>query len=233
MIVVFVLALAAVAWRIKTRRFTKAEAVLLAFAVATYLFVLAQSVASLWNYGLVFPEARYWIQVGVLFLGWAAWGIDELSKSLSKRFAPARWLLPLVVAVFAAIDVAMLVKPHVPGARRNAYLRACDWAEEKIRADWHGPTNDPRIVYTDMEYRLPYRPAVMAHTGLLTYRLRARFALPYHFGRVDLPDYIFDEEKKIEIPYIGRYELVGRVAFGKRTFALYKRTDSDEPEAAK
>lgn len=225
MIAVFLIAAAVIAWRIATRRFTRAEWVLLAIALLNYGIQAGQILGC---YGLRYfqsPEARYWYQSGVLFLGWAAWGLDALSRRAARRVAAARVLLPLAVAVFVAIDVAMLVKPHVPGSRRNAYLRACDWAEARIRADWKGPSADPGFLYDDAEYHSPGRPAVLAHTGLLPYRLGGRQSDYGKFGAIDLPDYIVDEERKVEFPPEGRYELMEKARFGRYAFALYRRAD--------
>ena len=223
MIVLMLIAAAAVAWRIKTKRFTAPEGVLLSVGILTYL-VLAGQILVCWGLKKFEPpEMRYWIQAGVLWLGWTAWGLSEASRALARKWCPAKFLLPLVVAVLVAIDVAMLVKPHVPGSRRNAYLRACDWAEEKIRADYRGPAKDAEWVYGNVEYHDVKRPAITAHTDLLSYRLNGRHANPKKFGAMDLPDYVFDEDKKIKLPKGARYELMDRVSFGKRSFSLYRR----------
>lgn len=224
MIAVFALAAVAVAWRLATRRFTRAEWVLLVIVLLNYLVLSGQMLC--WGFSRFEPpESRYWYQTGVLLLGWAVWTLSEASRLASRRFAAARFLLPLAVAVYAAIDVAMLVKPHVPGSRRNAYLQACDWAGERIRADWKGPAADEDLFYDDAEYHSPRRPAVQAHTGLLPYRLGGRQSDYGRFGQIDLPDYIMDEERKIEFPPEGRYELMEKARFGRWSFALYRRAD--------
>lgn len=224
MIVVFALAAVAVAWRLATRRFTPAEWVLLVIVLLNYLVLAGQMLC--WGFSrFAPPESRYWYQTGVLLLGWAVWALAEASRRASRHFAAARFLLPLAVAAFAAIDVAMLVKPHVPGSRRHAYLQACDWAEARIRADWKGPAADRDFLYDDAEYHSLGRPAVVAHTGLLPYRLGGRHADYGKFGPIDLPDYIVDEERKVELPPEGRYELMEKARFGRRTFALYRRVD--------
>ena len=223
MIVLMLIAAAAVALRIKTKRFTAPEGVLLSVGILTYL-VLAGQILVCWGLKKFEPpEMRYWIQAGVLWLGWTAWGLSEASRALARKWSPAKFLLPLVVAVLAAIDVAMLVKAHVPGSRRNAYLRACDWAEEKIRADYRGPAKDAEWVYSDEEYHDEKRPALVAHTGLLAYRLNGRHASPGKFGAIDLPDYVFDEDKKVRLPKGASYELMDRLRVGKRPFSLYRR----------
>lgn len=223
MIVLLVIAVAAIAWRIATKRFTAAEWIVLAIAALNYAVLAGQMLGCYGFKNYDPPEMRYWIQSGILFFGWAAWGLLEVSRFVAQKWRPAKFLLPLVVAVLVAIDVAMLMKPHVLGSRRNAYLRACDWAEEKIRADYKGPAKDAAWVYGDQEYHDEKRPALVAHTGLLAYRLNGRHASPGKFGAIDLPDYVFDEDKKIHLPTGATYELVDRVSFGTRSFSLYRR----------
>ena len=223
MIVLMLIAVAAVAWRIATKRFTAAEWILLAIAALNHVVLTGQIMFESGSFVMGCPERRYWIQSGVLFLGWAAWGLSEASRLVAQKWSPAKFLLPVAVAVLAAIDVAMLVKPHVPGSRRNAYLRACDWAAEKIRADYRGLAKDAAWVYSDLEYHAENRPVVLAHTGLLAYRLDGRQASLRVFGSIDLPDYVFDEDKNVQLPKGARYELMDRVTFGKRSFSLYRR----------
>ena len=124
----------------------------------------------------------------------------------------------------------MLVKPHIPGSRRYAYLQAVDWAAEKIRADWKGPAMDEHVKYLSSNYRHPNRPVVCAHTPRLPYVLNGRRSLHSDesvYDILDIPDYICDEEGKIDLAaewlHGAKYELMDRLAIGKRTFALYRR----------
>ena len=229
MIVLMLIAVAAVVWRLATKRFTAAEWILLVIGALTYL-VLAGQMLGCW--GLKYyepPEMRYWIQAGVLWLGWTAWGLLEVSRLVAERWwKPARFLLPLVVAVFAAIDFAMLVKPHVPGSRRWAAVVACDWAAKVIRADYKGPARDAESVYSDVEYHEAKRPVVRAHTGRLAYLLNGREGSPSKFGAIDLPDYVFDECHKVKLPEGAKYEFMQRfVAPGRKPFELYRRVKEE------
>ena len=228
MIVLMLIAAAAVAWRIKTKRFTAPEVVLLSVGVLTYL-VLAGQILVCWGLKKFEPpEMRYWIQAGVLWLGWTAWGLSEVSRGLARKWSPAKFLLPLVVAVLAAIDFAMLVKPHVPGSRRWAAVVACDWAAKVIREDYKGPVRDAEAVYSDAEYHEAKRPVVRAHTGRLAYLLNGRQGSPGKFGAIDLPDYVFDECHKVRLPEGAKYELMQRfVAPGRRPFELYRRVKEE------
>ena len=152
MTVAIVIALLAIAYRVKMRLFTKAELAVLSVFIANWVTIELQ--ISICDH-VPFPERRYWVQAGVLLMGWTAWGVYRLSSALSSRFRPARYVLPAMVACFAAIEIAMIVKPHVPGSRRYAYLRAVDWAEEKIRDDWKGPAMDEGMEYSNRNYRHP------------------------------------------------------------------------------
>ena len=229
MIVLMLIAVAAVAWRLATKRFTAPEWILLAIGALTYLVLAGQMLCWGWS-KYEPPEMRYWIQAGVLWLGWAAWGILEVSRLVAARWwKPARFLLPFVVAVFAAIDFAMLVKPHVPGSRRHAAVVACEEAAKVIRADYKGPARDAETVYSDVEYHEAKRPVVRAHTGRLAYLLNGREGSPSKFGAIDLPDYVLNECHKVKLPEGARYELLRRFEIpGRKPFELYRRVKEEE-----
>lgn len=220
MVVAIVIAALAIAYRVRMRLFTKAEFAVLAIFVANFAMIELQ--IAICDHQL-FPEARYWVQSGVLLLGWTAWGIYRLSSALSSRFRPARYILPAVVACLAVVEIVMIIKPHIPGSRRYAYLQAVDWAAERIRADWKGPAVDEHMERSNLNYRPPNRPIVCAHTSRLPYVLNGRRGVAFVD---DVPDYICDEEKKLDLDsewlHGARYELMDRLAVGKRTFALYR-----------
>ncbi len=224
MIAVIAIAAVAIAYRVKARLFTKAEfAVLSIFIVHLVMVELQISICD----HSPFPEKRYWVQAGVLLSGWAVWGLVRFSAALSSRFRPARYLLPAAVVCLAAVEVAMIAKPHVPFSRRYAHLRAVDWAEEMIRADWKGPSKDKGIEFITAEYRQPNRPIVRAHTARLPYVLNGRNDSVSQAFEDDTPDYICDEEGKIDLLseslHGAKYELMEKAKFGRRTFALYRR----------
>lgn len=226
MIVFLVIAALAIAYRLAKGLFTRQEAIVLAVFLVNFLFVFLQSAVcdSVWM-----PEKRYFIQAGVLLLGWTAWGVFAFSRAAARKFPPAKFAFPVLVVAFALLEVAMLVKPVIPGSRRHAYLAALDWAKERIAADWHGPADDApeRIAFCPGEYRDTRRPVVHAHTARLPYLLGGRNDSVSRRFADDAPDYIFDEEREINLTAFAdksaRYELMDKVTFGKRTFALYRR----------
>lgn len=224
MIVVDLVALAAVAYRVAKRRFTRAEWALLAIIAVNWAVVAAQ--INVCDHKLL-PLKRYWAQSAVLALGWCAWGTLAFSEWLARRFAPAKFLLPLAVALFAANDLVMLAKSHLPGSRRHAYVQACDWAVERIRADWDGPGRDAKNLFHVANYHLPNRPCIAAHSNRLPYLLGGRADSLVRRTAKDIPDYIFDEVREIHLddPCLrgARYRLLDQVRFGKREFALYRR----------
>ena len=222
MVVAIVIAVLAIAYRVRMRLFTKAELAVLSIFAANWVMMELQITICAHQ---LFPEARYWVQSGVLLLGWTAWGIYRLSSALSSKFRPARYVLPVAVACLAAVEIVMIMKPHIPGSRRYAYLQAVDWAAERIRADWKGPAADEHMGYFNRNYRHPNRPIVSAHTARLPYVLNGRRSTVL---AGDVPDYICDEEGKIDLAaewrlHGVRYELMDRLTVGKRTFALYRR----------
>ena len=223
MIVAIVIALLAIAYRVRMRLFTKMEFAVLSIFVANWVVIELQIVICDHR---MFPEMRYWVQAGVLLMGWTAWGLYRLSSALASKFRPARYVLPAAVACLAAVEIVMIMKPHIPGSRRYAYLRAVDWAAERIRADWKGPAMDECMEYTNVNYRHPNRPVVRAHTSRLPYVLNGRRSTAL---ADDVPDYICDEECEIDLAaeslHGARYELMDRLTVGKRTFALYRRCD--------
>ena len=233
MIVAIAIALLAIAYRVRMRLFTKAEFVVLSIFVVNWVTIELQ--ITICDH-ILFPEKRYWVQSGVLLLGWTAWGIYRFSSALSSRFRLARYVLPAAVACLAGFEVLMIMKPHIPGSRRYAYLQAVDWAAERIRADWKGPAKDEHLEYVGSNYRRPNRPVVHAHTARLPYVLNGRRSLRGDESVCDIhdiPDYICDEEKNIDLAadwlHGARYELMDRLTVGKRTFALYRRREGGGP----
>lgn len=228
MIVLLTIAALAILFRLAKGLFTRQEALVLAVFLVNVLFVFLQSAIcdSVWM-----PERRYFIQGGVLLLGWTAWGVFAFSRACAARFPLARFAFPVLVVAFALLEVGMLVKAQVPGSRRHAYLAALDWARGRIRADYRGPKADAQVAYFSGEYRDASRPVVQAHTARLAYLLGGRNASVAHLFADDVPDYIFDEERKIDLSAFAKwgasYELMGKAMFGKRAFALYRRVGKD------
>lgn len=226
MIGFLVIAALAIAYRIWKRLFTRAEALVLAVFLVNVLFVFLQSAVCDRIYR---PESRYFIQGGVLLLGWTAWGVLAFSRRLAATCPPARFAAPALVAAFALLAAAMLVKAHVPGSRRHAYLAALDWAKVRIAADYRGPCADDAVAFFPGEYRQRARPIVHAHTARLPYVLGGRNDSVSHLFADDLPDYVFDETHKIDLAAFARhgarYELMETATFDGRDFALYRRAD--------
>ena len=227
MIAVIFIALAVIAYRIRKRLFSKAEAAVVA-VFATCLVVIWLQILICDH--VAFPEKRYWIQSAIMLSAWAVWGIRELSKQRNKVVAfCGRYLLPIVITCLALTDIVMLVKPYIPGSRRNAYVSATKWAAEKIRADWKGPSRDESVDFFAGEYRHPARPIVRCHTARLSYVVGGRKDPTLHQPDDPMADYICHEEAKIDFdsePLSGaKYELMDRLRIGKRRFALYKRIE--------
>ena len=223
MIMLTIIALAAIAYRVYTRQFSKLELALLIVFLGNVGFVALQCGVSFSH----LPEKRYWIQSAVLLLGWAVWGIRQVAEFASARMKYAKHTMSAIVIVFALVALGMIFKSKVPGSRRYAYVKASDWAEQKIRADWKGPVRDCGDYTSPGEYHLPNRPIVQAHSNRLPYKLGGRDDSCSGWYEDDTPDYLFDEEKEIDLAaknlYGAKYDLMDKLTIGKRTFALYRR----------
>ena len=221
MIALILFSLAVIAYRLKKRLFTREEALILAIIVVAVVVTAVQSLSQGNFKRLRLPEMRYWYQATAPLLGWTVWALTRLRyRALASKAA-----LIGVVAVLLAIDFAMLLKPHLPFARRYAHVEACNWAAEIIKTDWRGAVADKTNYYSDHEYNLPNRPCVYAHSARLSYLVNGRLEDMPHFAKRDLPDYICDEagEESLESYLPTRYELIGEKTFGKRKFVLYRR----------
>jgi len=226
-IAVIFIALAAIAYRVSKRLFSKAEAAVVAvFGVCLAMIWLQIFICD----HVSFPEKRYWIQSAIMLSGWAVWGIRELAKQRNKVLAfCGRYLLPTVITCLALTDLVMLAKPYIPGSRRHAYVKAAKWAAEKIRDDWKGPSRDEKVNFFAGEYRHPSRPIVRCHTARLSYILGGRKDHTVHQPDDPMPDYVCNEESKLDFgsqPLRGaKFELMDRLVVGKRKFALYRRVE--------
>lgn len=227
MIVLVCLGLAAFAYRLSTHRLRREELALFAVVVVSFLMVWAQ----IWVAdGKPFPERRYWLQSFILLFAWAAWGARRLSDSLARRVPAVRFVLPVVVVVFLALDVVALFKPLIPVGRRHVHVKASNWAAEAIRADWKGPRRDATVKFSVMEYHPAARPIVETPANLrrTTYLVGGRHPWTKLFGKKDAPDYVLDENHESSTPAKGAYELMEERSFGKRHFALYRRKTGGE-----
>jgi hypothetical protein len=223
MIAIAVLALLAVAWRIRIRVFSRVEIALLSLVIVNWVMIWAQiNVAD----GVAFPEKRYWIQSFVLICGWAVWGVDSLARFCSRRNRIFRYIIPVALLILVLFDMVMLFKPHIPLGRRYAYAKACVWAENIIKNDWDGPKIDKDNPFSVKEYHLPCRPIVHAFSQRLAYDLKGRRDNVKIFGNVDTPDYIVIDKRKEEGPKQG-YEKLATRTFASRDFEIYRRKNDE------
>lgn len=227
MIALLAIAALAIAYRIKTRRLTRAEGILLAvFAIVYVTIALQMAICD----HKAYADMRYWGQGGTVLLGYAAWGLLELGKAWSGKSGLAKCLMPAVTGLFAVYLLVMVFKAQIPGSRRHANMAACDYAVERIRADWQGPTADETGIFKIGEYHQPNRPVVRAHTARVAYLLGGRKESVRHFGAADLPDYIFEDRRKLKFDDLVRaqdYQLIEEPEFEGRRFAFYRRIGRD------
>lgn len=190
---------------------------------ANFILVLAQTVVAAWKWrhnvpmSWMLPEIRYYLQGFVLLL-------PLIPMVLLRWRHGKKVLIALLIALFAHAG-AFLAKAHVPGARRHAYVSACNWAVEQIRSDYRGPRSDSEPFFTQHEYHPLARPCVDAHVTRVSYLLGGRGASLAGCGLKDIPDYIVDEPHKVNRDWwaVADYEKLAERKFGKRDFVIYKR----------
>ena len=208
-----VLGLLAAGYRIRKGLFTKAEWLVLCIWLGHFALEELQLIANLhhWRY-----DPRYFRPADFLTWGWAAWGAVNWWRR-------AKWPLVALLVATCVFDAVLVIKPMLPFGRRGAYVRACDWAVERIRADWRGPARDATNVWSLAEYHLPNRPVVEAHVARVPYLLNGRPALLTDFGAIDWPDYWIIDTRRDDPPPQGRFDLVDTYRRGRYTFELYRR----------
>ena len=217
MIAFAVFSIAVVVYRLIRGLFTRQEGVVLGIFALALLVITAQSCLEYGRFQFALPERRYVIQSTVLLYGWGVWGVMNLPLRAARRF-----VLPVVVVGLIAYHGIMLAKSHLPFGRRAAFVAASDWAVERIRADYRGPTSDATNVFRLAEYHRPNRPIVHGHNPRIGYLLGGRDESLRIFGAVDQPDYWVTGHLDGEFDR-GAYEFVDAFVFGKRRFELYRR----------
>lgn len=210
--VLTVLSLAVAAYRIKKGLFTCLEWFLLLFWLGHFALEEAQLIVKFHHFRY---DPRYFRPASFLSWIWLACG-------LSTYWSKVKWYALSALAAICIFDAVLVIKPNLPFGRRGAYVRACDWAVGKIRADWKGPARDPDIGFSLGEYHTPYRPVVMAYVARVPYLLNGRQALLTDFGKVDFPDYWIIDVRRDDPPRAG-FELMDTYRQGKFAFELYRR----------
>ena len=216
MIAFSIFSLGVVAYRIQKGLFKRLEGALLALALGSFLTVVLQSCLEHGHLRWAMPEWRYVAQASVLLYGWGVWGLLQLPLRLR------RFVLPALVVLLVTYHTVMIVKSHVPFGRRFAFVRASEWAIEKIRADYRGPRQDDKNVFSIKEYHRPNRPIVHGHNPRIGYLLGGRDESLTIFNAADRPDYwVTGHCDELFVPE--EYELMDTFISGKRRFDLFKR----------
>lgn len=196
--------------RMKRRQMTAVEFALLGVALVSLAIIFGQTLVCDGS----MPERRYFAQVLTVCAPWGVWGVLQVRGG--------RWVLASALAALAIFHAIMYAKPHIPGARRHAYVMACNWAAEKIRADWRGPSRDDETAYSSRQYHLPFRPCVHGISPRLGYLVGGRDEFGHIFRNEDIPDYWLNgrnDERFVRKDY----ELMDVYSCGKYKFELHRR----------
>ena len=157
----------------------------------------------------------------LLIYPWGLWAIHRLWRF---RRLPSTRFIALLLTGFAVYDLGYLIRVRIPGVRRQVYIEACDWAVDRIRADWNGPARNKSDVFLPDNYYSPYRPYVMAHTSRVGYLARgSRYKRQLKKLGIDC-DYWFDQVSDKMRPPAG-YERLGVFERGKYRFELHRKPE--------
>lgn len=219
MIALALFSLGVAGYRLYRRQMSRGEVALLALALTSVSMIIAQSAVASHR----FPEMRYWNQATAMLYPWGIWGIMGAWR---VRRVPVKVVLAVIFGLFACVDLGMLAKRFVPGTRRNAYVAACDWAVEKIKADWKGPARDMDFVPAMRNYSTPFRPCVDAYTRRIPYLVGGRrWSKSINSSeRIDPYDYWVQDMRRPGFPVeTNACEKMGTFVRGKYRFELWKR----------
>ena len=210
-----IISLAAIVYRIIRRQLSRAEWITVGVVVIAVSMIFVQCLVC--DHSL--PERRYWNQAMLLTYPWGIWAIGRLGSF--RGFTAMRFILVLL-AGFVVYDLAYLIRVCIPGARRQIFIEACDWAVERIRSDWDGPERSEGDVFLLDNYYTPYRPYVTAHTSRVGYLVNgSRYKSRMKKLGINC-DYWFDQVFDKQHPPAG-YEQIGIFKRGKYRFELHRR----------
>ncbi len=163
-------------------------------------------------------------QAALTFLyGWAAWSAVALIRALSGRSkigvicVGALWLVAT-----GGTSMWRIIKHQFVESKRNAQMRAAEWAAEIIRNDWEGPLIDEERFFTVQEYHPRLRPIIHSSGAFLSHKVNGRwYSVAPDIRRHEKPDYALWPE---EVKPLKGMKLLAKKTFGKkkkRTFCLY------------
>lgn len=164
-------------------------------------------------------DSRYIKPTDCIVFGAAIWAI--------LKFRYGKRILFALLGVLVVYNAIMLTKHLVPGSRRHANLVACEWAQTIIKSDWHGEGEDTaaKKKFTIHEYTSGGSPAISPISKRMNYLLGARNANPVFGKKLGSPDYIVEEDKRLEFaPWNQRdYLVLDELQIKERHYTLYKR----------
>lgn len=169
---------------------------------------------------------RYHQAILTILYGWAAWSVVSLIRALDGRWricaicAGSFWLVAT-----GGTSIWRIMKHEFVESKRNAQMRAAEWAAEIIRKDWKGPLVDKERFFTVQEYHPRLRPIIHSPGALLVQKVNGRwYSLAPAIRQHEKPDYALLPEG--EKPLNGM-KLLAKKTFGQkrnRTFCLYVRS---------
>lgn len=207
--------------RIIMRRICAHEWWLIVFVVLNIFLVQLQMFVG--EHGNLTWILRYHQAALTLLYGWTAWSVVALIRALKGRWRfcaiYAGWLWLIATG---GTSLWRIVKHEFVESKRNAQLRAAEWAAELIRKDWKGPRIDKERFFTIQGYHSRLRPIIHSPGALLVQKVGGRwYSLAPAIRRHEKPDYALLAEG---VKPLSGMKLLARKTIGdkkKRTFCLY------------
>lgn len=226
----------AIIYRIVTRRFTKAEWVLLAILVLHH----ALEVFQLWvgdNFTIKQLPNRYFQSIAPLAWGWTAYGLIWLWKWRKDVWGVLAKLvvIGLVAEVIGYECIRKVSHEYRKGTGRDGIVAAKKMAPY-ILEDYKGPARHENFPYMTREYYTSRRPVIKGDFGraLVAWTVRGQNALP--MGPYPLKEDYFVRrldryhEEYPELPE-SQYEVMTEVQGLRYKWRLYRRKDAPGRES--
>jgi hypothetical protein len=128
-------ALLVIIYRIRQRRWTVCETVLLAIFILSFLLQIFQSLAGIRE---LFISRRYLLPFAPLMFGWSAWGLVELYRKLPMKWHKYVWGAAACFMIFLIWDGARPTIKSYTDKKKRIERQAVVIAADAIRKDYKG-----------------------------------------------------------------------------------------------
>jgi hypothetical protein len=224
-------AYAVILFRIFTRRFTKAEWLLLALLIGHHALEVFQQ----WTgdgFRLTQLYVRYYQVIAPLAWGWTAWGLIALWKWRKDLLGIILrvCIVAFIAEVFVYNGIVRLSHEYRKGTVRDRVV-AGRHLTPYILEDYKGPKRHENFPYSTREYFTSRRPVIRNDYGsaIPTQAFNGQIALPIGPYPLEEDYYVRRLDKNVsKYPPLpeSRYEFITEVKGSRYKWRLYRRKDT-------